>query len=266
MPPLTKNIFKSLNNSMKNLCIALLVLPLLLLLSCTGKSVTKPEQAFDAEKAFAKANELLEQKNYEEARNALTEIQSRDITKKYAPLAHLRLADSYASEDEFDRAIENYRRFLEIYPEHRYASYAQYQIASIYFNQIEGHERGYGAASKAIEEFEKLKKLYPRNPYRDAIEVRIEKSRSIIADHEFMVGMFYYNKASYNAAINRFKGLLEKFPNYKKEADVLFHIAMSHKKLGEKEKAKEVFSLMIQKYPNSNITPEARKELAEIKN
>lgn len=266
MLPLTKSCLKSLNNSMKNFNFVFLILFLALVLSCSAKSTTKPVEAFDAEKAFAKANELLEEKKYEEARSALSEIQSRDITKNYAPLAHLRLADSYASEDEFDRAIEEYKKFLEIYPEHRYASYAQYQIASIYFNQIEGPERGYGAAKKAIEEFEKLKKLFPRNPYKDAVEVRIEMSKNIIADHEFMVGEFYYKKDSYNAALNRLKRLLEQFPGYKKEADVLFHIAMSHKKLGEKDKAKEYFSLLIQKYPNSNITPQAKKELSEIKN
>ena len=131
-------------------------------------------------------------------------------------MAQLRIADSYTKEAEPDRAVEEYRKFLDIYPEHKYASYAQFQIAMIYFNQIEGPDRGYGGASKALEEFERLKRMFPRNPYRDIIAIRIEKCKNIIAEHEFLVGTFYYKKDSYSAAIKRFQGVLQKFPEFKK--------------------------------------------------
>ena len=180
-------------------------------------------------------------------------------------MAQLRIADSYSKEAEPDRAVDEYRRFLDIYPEHRYAPYAQFQIAMIYFNQIEGPDRGYGGASKALEEFERLKKMFPRNPYRDIIEIRIEKCKNTIAEHEFLVGTFYYKKDSYSAAIKRFQGVLRKFPEFKKEAGVLYHLAMSHKKLGEKDKAEEYFKLLIEKHPKNSLIPQAKKELLSIK-
>ena len=109
-------------------------------------------------------------------------------------MAQLRIADSYTKEAEPDRAVEEYRKFLDIYPEHKYASYAQFQIAMIYFNQIEGPDRGYGGASKALEEFERLKRMFPRNPYRDIIEVRIEKCKNTIADTNFWLAHFITRK------------------------------------------------------------------------
>ncbi|MFH1015283.1 MAG: outer membrane protein assembly factor BamD [Nitrospirota bacterium] len=250
---------------MKKITVALLLLSLALVLSCSGKPATKPVEIFDAQKTFSKANELMDKQEYEEARTALLEIKSRDLTKKYAPLAQLRIADSYTKESEPDRAIEEYRRFLDIYPEHKYASYAQFQIAMIYFNQIEGPDRGYGGASKALEEFERLKIMFPRNPYRDIIEVRIEKCKNTIAEHEFIVGIFYYKKDSYSAAIKRFQGVLRKFPEFKKEAGALYYLAMSHKKLGEKDKAEEYFKLLIEKHPKNSLVPQAKKELLSIK-
>jgi len=104
--------------------------------------------------------------------------------------------------------VAEYRKFLEIYPDHQYASYAQYQVAMVYFNQIESPERGYGGAAKALVEFEKLKKDFPRNPYKELIDLRIEKCRTVMADYEYLVGEFYRKKGSYNAAIERFEGLL----------------------------------------------------------
>jgi outer membrane protein assembly factor BamD len=245
--------------------ILLLLLLLILVISCSKKPVTRPDETFNPEKSFSRANELLDKNNYEEARSALLEIKNRDLTKKYAPLAQLRIADSYIKEDEYDKAIEEYRRFLEIYPEHKYASYAQYQIAMVYFNQIESSERGYGAASKALEEFERLKRMFPRNPYKETIESRIEKCKDILADYEFIVGSFYYKKGSFDAAIKRFEGLLQSFPGSKKEADVLYHLAMSYKKRGDKDKASEYFKLLLERYPNNSRANEAKKELSSVK-
>lgn len=207
----------------------------------------------------------MDKKEYEEARVVLLEIKSRDLTKKYAPLAQLRIADSHTREGDPDLAVEEYRKFIDIYPEHRYASYAQFQIAMIYFNQIEGADRGYGGASKALEEFQKLKRKFPRNPYRDIIEVRIEKAKNLMAEHEFLVGTFYYKKDAYSAAIKRFHSILQKYPEFKQEAGVLYHLAMSYKKSGDKDNAEKYFKLLIEKHPKNSLVPQAKKKLASVK-
>jgi outer membrane protein assembly factor BamD len=250
---------------MENVKLLFLFLLILFLCSCSGKPVVKPVETFDPEKAFANANELLEKKVYDEARASFLEIKNRDMSKKFAPLAQLKIADSYVKEDEPELAVAEYRRFLEVYPDHKYAAYAQYQIASIYFNQIEGPERGYSGAAKALEEFEKLKKMYPRNPYREVIDLKIERCRNVIANYEFQVGEFYYKKESFNAAINRFEEILKTYPEYQSEADVLFYIGMSYKNLGQKDKAREYLKRLIEKHPNNKLTVDAKKELSHIK-
>jgi len=235
-------------------------------LSCSGKSsVRKPAEKFDPEKAFTTANEQFEKKEYEQARASFIEVKNRDLTKKFAPLAQLKVADSYVKEEEPELAVAEYRKFLEAYPDHQYASYAQYQIAMVYFDQIEGSERGYGGAAKALEEFEKLKKLYPRNPYKDVVDLKIEKCRNTIAEYEYLVGQFYYKKGSYSAALGRFDSLLKKYPDYKGEPEVLFYTAMSYKKLGQKEKASEYLSRLLEKYPNNKLSGSAKKEISSLK-
>jgi outer membrane protein assembly factor BamD len=55
----------------------------LLLFSCSGKTaVVKPDEEFNAEKSFAAANKLIDEKEYTEARTLLLEIKNRDLTKK----------------------------------------------------------------------------------------------------------------------------------------------------------------------------------------
>jgi outer membrane protein assembly factor BamD len=251
---------------MKLLKIFLVLTALCLVAGCSGKKQVKTDaEQFNPEISFDKADKLLTDKDYEGARALLLEVKNRDMTKKYAPVAQLRIADSYVKEKEPELAVAEYRKFLEIYPEHRHAPYAQYQIAMVYFGQIEGPERGYGGAAKALEEFERLKRNFPRNPYRDLIELRIEKCRNIIADYEFLVGEFYLKNGSYNAAIGRLDGLLRNYPDYKKQDNVLLNLGIAYKKAGDAEKAASYLDQLIERYPSSRLVSNAKKELASLR-
>jgi outer membrane protein assembly factor BamD len=237
----------------------------LFIASCSTKQAIRPPEKFDPEKTFAVANQEFEKKEYDKARSSFLEVKNRDLSKKFAPLAQLKIADSYVKEDEPDLAVAEYKKFLDAYPDHQYAPYAQYQIAMVYFNQIEGPERGYGGAAKALAEFEKLKKMFPRNPYKDVVDLQIEKCRNIIAEYEFLVGKFYYDKDAYTAAIGRFETLLKKYPGYKKESEVLFYTGAAYNKLNQKEKAAEYFARLVEKYPKNKLAKNAEKELSALK-
>ncbi len=239
------------------------ILTALVMLSCGGKEVVK-EEAFDPEKSLAKAEKLIDDKEYEQARKVLLEVKNRDTTKKFSPVAQLRIADSFVREGEPEVGIQEYRRFLELYPDNQYASYAQYQIASAYFGQIESPDRGSGAAQRALREFIRLKELYPRNPYREVVELRIEKARSVIADGEFMTGEFYYKKGSYESAISRFEGLIDKFPEYKRMEETLFLLGSSYRAMKNDEKARDAFTRLVTRYPSSSFASQARKLMPGI--
>lgn len=238
---------------------------LCLLSSCGGGKEVKKDEGFDPEKYLARAEALIRDKEYEEARKLLLEVKNRETAKKYAPQAQLKIAESYIKEGDIDVGIEEYRRFMELYPDNQYASYAQYQIGMAYFSQIESPDRGSGAAQNALREFLRLKELYPRNPYREVLELRIEKCRNVIADGEFMVGEFYYKKESYNAAINRLEGLLKQFPDYKKSDEAWLLLARAYKAAKINDKAQEALNKLIEKYPSSRFASEAKKELEKLK-
>jgi outer membrane protein assembly factor BamD len=234
--------------------------------SCGKKATVRTGDAgpFEPEKAFERANQNLEEKDYEKARNLFLEIRNRDLTQKYAPLAQLKIADSYIKEDEPDLAVAEYRKFIELYPTNKYAPNAQYQIAMAHFNQIESPERGYGAAGKALDEFMRLKEIYPRNQYRDVIDLNIEKCVNTIADYEFLVGKFYFDRKAYKGALGRFRGILMNMPDYKAKADVFYFMALSYKGLGDTEKAEKYLKLVVEKYSDRAIAKEAEKQLQRL--
>ena len=235
------------------------VLLVAVFISGCGKKEVKPEVAYDPEKYLTNADTLVTEKNYDEARKVLLEVKNRDSQKKYGALAQLKIADTYVKEGEPDLAIAEYRKFIENYPDNQYASYAQYQIAMTYYSQIESPDRGTGVAKSALIEFNRLKQLYPRNPYRDIVELRIEKARNTIADGDFMIGEFYFKKESYQAALGRLEELMSNYPDYKRADKALLLMGKSYKALKMDDKAKEVFTRLIEKYPAGDAAKEAAK-------
>ncbi len=241
-----------------------LFLTLLLLVSCSGKKEIKHE-TYDPKAYLLRAEQLIEDEDYEEARKLLIEVKNRDYSQKYAPIAQLKIAESLARNNQFDEAVQEYRRFLRLYPDHSQAPYAQYQIALIYYKQIEGPDKGAGGARRALKEFQKLLREYPRNPYREAAELRIKKCKSLIADYELMVARYYYRKGSYEAAIGRLVNLIKEFPEYKKMPEVLYLTALSFKGLKKSDNATKYLQDLIAKYPDSEYADKARETLNSLK-
>ncbi len=233
--------------------------------SCAKKSTrtAAPTGAYDPDAAFRRANELVDKKQYEAARREFDTIKGRDTEGIYTPLAHLRIADTYILEKEYDPAVVEYRRFIEFYPDHKYASYAQYKIGMIYFDQIEDAERGNDAARRALEEFYKLNALYPRNPYRETLVYYVEKCRDIISEYGFMVGNFYFKKNAYEAAAGRYLEVLNEFPDFKKEEEAFYKLALSFARMGEVEKARRYLQRLQTEYPESKLAEKAEKEIAK---
>ncbi|MBI4686637.1 MAG: outer membrane protein assembly factor BamD [Nitrospirae bacterium] len=253
---------------MRKISILLIALSVISFACSSQKAATKPSNniIFDAEAALKQTNEKIEKGYYEEARQALEDIKTKDTSGKYAALSQIRIGDSYFEEGLYEEAAVEYSRFLEIHPYHKYAYYAQYQLAMSHFKQIKTPDISYGVAMKALEEFEKLQVRYPRNPYMDVTESRIKMCRNVLAEYEFYVGQFYFNKGSYTPAIQRFNALIEKYPNSKKESDALFHLGLSYKNIGNKEKALEILNMLIEKYPATKEANEARKLAASLGN
>jgi outer membrane protein assembly factor BamD len=237
------------------------LLALLLALAACGKPTEPP---FDPEAYFKDANEKLDDKLYEEGRQKLEKIIRMDTEYVYAPLAQLRLADSYVMDDEPDLAVEEYRRFLDTYPRHKYSSYAQYRIGGVFFDLIKGPERGYGPALNAMDAFLDLNERYPRNPYRREAGEKIQECRRIIAEHEMMVGEFYLKRRAYHGAMDRLEGLVRDFQEFEDNPRVLWLMTLGYKGLGKDELSAGSLARLEELFPKSKYLKKARKGLKKI--
>ncbi len=253
---------KTLPVQNRPIIVVFLIIVFMLLFACSSKEHRR--EVFNPEKNLKEAQELIDNYEFDRARRLLIEVKNRDTTGQYAPLAQLKIAESYIEEEDIDRAVEAYREFLKLYPDHPQAPYAQYQIGMLYFKQIKDPERGSGIAKKAMEEFEKLLRDFPRNPYRTEAELRIKQCRYYLSEYEFIVGRFYYKKGSCRAAIGRFEGLIKNFPDSKRVPEAMLLTAECYKKEGKPRKARHYLQRLLSLYPRSPFADDAKEALEEL--
>jgi outer membrane protein assembly factor BamD len=254
------------NKKIKAFTLYFLSLALLLFIpACSSKkSAVKTEPADIAESNLQEANKKIEDGFHEDGREILQKIKEQDTSGKYIALAQIRIADSYFQEKLYDESAVEYGQFLKLYPHHKYAPYAQYQLATSYFNRIKTVDVSYSTAQTALQEFEKLLNVYPRNPYVAVVENRIKMCKRILADYEFYVGNFYFKKGSYGAAAMRFNTLLQTYPDSMKEPDALFYLGLSYKNMNEIDKALKTLTTLVEKYPAIKLSKEAKEILASL--
>lgn len=246
--------------------IFLFIIVLASFLACSSDKSVKKGIDFEPEVTFNQANEKIKKGDYSGAREILAMVKAQDASGKYAPLAQVRIGDTYFEEGSYEEAAIEYEQFIKIHPYHRHSSYVQYQLAMCYFNSIRTPDVSYSDAQGALIEFEKLLKLYPRNPYIDAAENRIKMCKSILAEYEFYVGKFYFKKGSYNAAALRLNGLIQNYPESKKEPEALYYLGLSYKNLNNQDKTLTTLTSLIEKYPANSFSKEAKEIIASLNN
>lgn len=226
----------------------------LLALACTGKRREDPILRLSAQEALAEGKRLLDRKRPEAARPYLQHAYEVEPNSPTGREALLLVADSFFLEGGDANWIQSeakYRDFLNRFPTSDRAAYAQFQVGRSLSRRIERPDRDQEAAVKALAAFEEVIRLYPVSEYASQAEAEILRVRQILAEHEFEVGRFYLRYGIPKAAAGRFRGLLERFPDYPARDKVLYHLLLAQRAAGEAEAATATRKELEASFPES---------------
>ena len=126
-------------------------------------------------------------------------------------------------------AEQRYRDFLNRFPTSDQAAYAQFRLAGSLAERMEKPDRDQQTARQALTEFENVRRLYPTSQYAAEAAQRIVEVRNHLAEHEFVVGSFYYRFRTPTAAGNRFRNMLEEYPDYPEPDKILAHMCLTYR-------------------------------------
>jgi outer membrane protein assembly factor BamD len=203
----------------------ILILGLVLILVCSGcawfrttEEKSAPELAGDGMDQFAGGK-------YRDAIESFEKLKDWYPFSKYAILAELKIADAYYHLEEYEEAIFAYEEFENLHPRNEAIPYVIYQMGRCYFEQLDTIDRDQTAAKKGLDIFQRLVTQFADTSYANKAGEHIKKCQQSLAGHEFYVGVFYYKKKHYKAALERFKTVISEYPDVGVHHEALEYIA-----------------------------------------
>lgn len=236
-----------------------LVLILTLIAGCAGKGKDVKTIKGDPEILYRQGLERFNKRDYSEALKIFEQVKSNfPDSPPFTQWAEIKVGDCHFFMKEYVEAIAAYEEFKKTRPTHEDIPYVQYQIGMSYFQQILSPDRDQTPTRKALSHFEYLVSNMPPSLFTEKAAEKIEVCKKRLADHEFYIGNFYYKQGKYLAAAQRFEGLLNKFPKRVDEDKTLYLLGKSRLELHQWEKAHQAFLRLVNEYPKSPHSKEAR--------
>ena len=235
-------------------------LVLTLLVACGGRR-EDPILRLSATEALEQGTALFDQGKYREARKYLIHAFEVEPNSVAGREGLLKAADALFFQDRFDAYVEaetRYRDFLNRFPTSEQAAYAQFRIGGCLAQRVEKPNRDQQVTRRALQTFQDLIRLYPTSEYVEKAREQMKIVRNRLAEHEFIVGHFYFRSSSQNrarglaqAAVQRFEYLLETYPEYEQKDKVLAHLCVAQARLFQPENARATCDELSAEYPNS---------------
>ncbi|MCP4216029.1 MAG: outer membrane protein assembly factor BamD, partial [bacterium] len=220
---------KTINRYMSAVAICLL----LLVVNC-GKSkkdlTLSPGEQGSAKEIYLKAKKKM-RKSPDKARLLFKEIMHLYPDSPYAGRAKLGIADSYFKQKDsgsLELAAVEYQEFVNLYPNSPDAVYSKYQIAMCYFKKLKKPGRDQTKTHQAIKALESMVKMYPDTPEAREARAKITKARQNLATHYFGIGRSNFLLKAYRGAVNRFKQVIDDYPDYKHNDRLFYYTGRSY--------------------------------------
>ena len=243
-------------------CLSVVVLACLACAHTTGRG-----QAGTAEGLYALASEELEGGLLPEAQKDFEDLRAQYPYSRFAALAELRGADVLLKRGQALEAIEGYRQFLQLHPNHSLADYALLQVAEGYHQQLPGEwwlmppqrEKDQGATGHAIEAYQQMLARFPTGPSSDLARERLLDCRRRLADHELYVAQFYLRHSQPAGARRRAQGLLDTYPGLGLDADALWIIVQAAHQTGDQPAAQAASARLQEEFGGSPAAARLRR-------
>jgi outer membrane protein assembly factor BamD len=221
---------------------------------CHGGPPVDPILKLSAEESLAQGKELLAKQKYEKARPYFTHAFEVEPNSTVGRESLLMAADTYylqAGTTNYVQAEAKYRDFLNRFPTSDQAAYVQFQIANSLAKRMERPDRDQTVTRKAVDAYQELIRLYPTSEYAAQSQEQMKTVLDNLAEHEFVIGVFYLRYGAPFASVWRFEYLLSTYPNYRSRDKVVFNLGVSYQRLKKPEEARKAFDRLRTEFPQS---------------
>ncbi len=177
-----------------------------------GEDEEEIEQNMPPETRIREGMDEYDVGKYGEAIKSFTALLEEHPFSPQAMLAKLKLADAYYYDGQYDEAKTHYREFETQHPTNEAMPYVLFQYGMCDYARAERIDRDPASMSQAIKSFTRLLNAYPNSAYAPEATNKIKEAQEFLANHEYLVAVFYVRTEKHDAAKQRLQYLLSTYP------------------------------------------------------
>lgn len=196
-----------------------------MLIVLAGCSWSKDEPEKTADELVAEGQVYFAEEKYEKAVKSYKKLKDWYPFSSHAKEAGLKIADANFLMESYDEAIIAYNEYERMHPNDAKIPYVIYQVGLCDFDRIETIDRDATATQNAFQTFQRLEAMFPDSEYTKTAQAYIEICLHDLAAKEMDIGLFYFKSKKYEAALNRFVGVVTVYPDYGLHQSALDYMA-----------------------------------------
>lgn len=251
---------------MKRICWPVsVILVLLLFTGCGQKSAGLQEGAVAPDtQLFENGMDYLSKSQFIKARLAFQTLINTYPESEFTPSSFLAVADSFYEQGGIENLLQaeaQYKDFMIFYPTHEMADDAQLKIAAINYRLMGPYDRDPTHMRKASAEIKRFLNNYPDSELAPTAREALREVEEAMAMRDHSIGNFYFSRNSYRAAEDRYKEVLEKYPDFSTLDETLFNLGRSLEENGQIVEAAVYYKRIASEFPFSEYFSEAKEHL-----
>lgn len=214
-------------------------------ISAYAATIDPPDQLYNEGLANMQAG------NMTEASRKFDSITKQHTYSEYGRKAMVMSAFVSYRTGKNQEAINSARRFIALYPSDPEAAYAQYIIGLAYFKQIPAVTRDQAPSQRALAAMTEVIERYPDSEYVDDAQEKIRFARDQLAGKEMQIGRYYLERKEFIAAANRFRLVVENYPNTRQVEEALARLVETYYAMGLTSEAQTAAAVLGHNFPDS---------------
>lgn len=205
-----------------------------------------------ADVLYNRAARAMDAGDFNDATRDFEEVERQHPYSQWATRAQLMAAYAYYLDQRYDEAVMSLDRFIELHPGSEDIDYAHYLKALCYYEQISDVVRDQGMTQEALDSLNSLIRRFPESAYTRDATLKRDLTLDHLAGKEMEIGRYYLNRNHLNAAINRFRTVIEKYETTTHTAEALHRLVEAYMTLGLTQEATQVAAVLGYNYPGSD--------------